>query len=500
MPSLSLTPADRFMQIGTPDLTNNAPGGQTYEALTDFPLTGVVDALGAITGLRRPDRVVQSLGSGGGAGYPGDINLAGQVTTNGTGDNYSIIQNALNQSATVNPDTFTYGKRHPAVILPPGAVRVVGTLSVPQGGRLVLNGTRLIAAQAGAQVLLNGQADLIGIVGGTLDGQRITGTIGVQTAVGTYDNRIENIFCWNHGLQGILDFGYASYIDRANVQNALSQHFSNASYAGGGAIELRGNDTWLFRCTGATDNAGNTSGSAHLKGAGIYVVGFNNFITNSYGQVSDIGIWVNGATETTIVGCRAELSWSWGFWLQGGSGQITNLRCLRNNRGAVGAGGFRQEGGAEFIVEGLFIKGQDNPGPTRENVGLHINSFTNYPSTLYRSPYVKDCNAAFLETNGGLQSIEAGRRGKSVTLTGATPSLMGQGWLQENFTMGNGSAVTLTNFADGVHGQHIFVRGDGFTTMANNANILTTTGAPKLMAANTIYRLRRETSNQWVEF
>jgi hypothetical protein len=51
----------------------------------------------------------------------------------------------------------------------------------------------------------------------------------------------------------------------------------------------------------------------------------------------------------------------------------------------------------------------------------------------------------------------------------------------------NTGAVTVTNFLSGQDGQNILILGEGFTTVANNANIQTSTGANKLLVANRVY-------------
>lgn len=53
---------------------------------------------------------------------------------------------------------------------------------------------------------------------------------------------------------------------------------------------------------------------------------------------------------------------------------------------------------------------------------------------------------------------------------------------------GNGSAVTITNFIGGSNGQPISIVGDGTTTISNNANITTNTGANKLLSVGKVYR------------
>jgi hypothetical protein len=65
-----------------------------------------------------------------------------------------------------------------------------------------------------------------------------------------------------------------------------------------------------------------------------------------------------------------------------------------------------------------------------------------------------------------------------------TPSVLNhEYWIANNI-----GAVTVTNFDDGSDCHELRVLGDGFTTVANNANIKTNTGANKLLAANKVYR------------
>lgn len=69
------------------------------------------------------------------------------------------------------------------------------------------------------------------------------------------------------------------------------------------------------------------------------------------------------------------------------------------------------------------------------------------------------------------------------TLNGTTPSVENcEAW------KGSGNVVTITNFLDGADQQTILILGDGTTTISNNANIKTRTGANVLLGANLIYK------------
>lgn len=62
----------------------------------------------------------------------------------------------------------------------------------------------------------------------------------------------------------------------------------------------------------------------------------------------------------------------------------------------------------------------------------------------------------------------------------------------------NTGAITVTDFREGSDGQTIIVKGDGFTTVAHNANIKTSTGANKLLAVDRAYMFV-QFSGVWIE-
>ena len=58
----------------------------------------------------------------------------------------------------------------------------------------------------------------------------------------------------------------------------------------------------------------------------------------------------------------------------------------------------------------------------------------------------------------------------------------------EKLHLKNTGAVLVTKFDDGQPGQELTILGDGFTTIQNNAKLVTNTGANKLLLANKVYR------------
>lgn len=61
-----------------------------------------------------------------------------------------------------------------------------------------------------------------------------------------------------------------------------------------------------------------------------------------------------------------------------------------------------------------------------------------------------------------------------------------------------GTVVTITNFLKAIDGQQLNILGDGNTTIAANANIITNTGVNKLLLVDVIYRFTL-INNVWIE-
>lgn len=83
---------------------------------------------------------------------------------------------------------------------------------------------------------------------------------------------------------------------------------------------------------------------------------------------------------------------------------------------------------------------------------------------------------------------------RRLTKTDTTPSVRNT----ELCLTQNTGAVTVTDFLDGAEGQHLYILGDGHTTVADNTKIFTNTGANKLLAADLFYHFIRF-NGVWVE-
>lgn len=100
-----------------------------------------------------------------------------------------------------------------------------------------------------------------------------------------------------------------------------------------------------------------------------------------------------------------------------------------------------------------------------------------------------------VSTEGQVSNLQLPIRFKGNLKIGDTkPSVKNM----ERWKAVNTGAVTVTDFSNGQEGQHIMIRGDGHTTVSNNSNIKTNTGANKLLAADKVYSFVLF-DGEWVE-
>lgn len=71
-----------------------------------------------------------------------------------------------------------------------------------------------------------------------------------------------------------------------------------------------------------------------------------------------------------------------------------------------------------------------------------------------------------------------------LTKGSVTPSILNN----EHWKAVNTAPITITNFAHGQDTQHLYILGDGFTTVQNNAKIVTKSGSDTLLAAGVMYQ------------
>lgn len=68
----------------------------------------------------------------------------------------------------------------------------------------------------------------------------------------------------------------------------------------------------------------------------------------------------------------------------------------------------------------------------------------------------------------------------------------------EHWDAQNAGPVNITNFMNGQDGQHLYLLGDGQTTLVHGTKIFNNTGANKLLAANKVYHYVKR-SGSWYE-
>ena len=112
------------------------------------------------------------------------------------------------------------------------------------------------------------------------------------------------------------------------------------------------------------------------------------------------------------------------------------------------------------------------------------------PDIYYNEP------KPLLETNAVMTGAFANAQFVTFTDLAATPSVADGNC----FTVSNTGATTITNFTGGLNGQVIYLNTTtGNTTLKNNSTIKTTTGADKVLATDSLYKLLYN-GTKWYEF
>ena len=375
-----------------------------------------------------------------------------------------------------------------------GAYRL-SNVNIPSGVRLVGNGAVLKPLAGTTGALLTFPGTYAGIEGLLLSGGYYANASAISLPTGSRWNTIDNCRFDGWGGRAIYDQGIANWISRILAMNCLQDADSLTTYAG--VLELAGTDAWV-RDVELTASRYPARGMSTSKFAcAMAITGANHMVQNAVCETSDHGVYIGvGATQLNLSGVRGELCYGHGWVIAGGSGRISNPMALRNSQaGDLLYDGFHVNAGAStsFLVSNAWSESATSP--TRQNFGI-------YDGVVSRSSFNRWANPNDIGSN--IKYFAANTTGTSfgfpenpptpMTASTATPNVAGN----TNLLANNTSAVTVTAFNGGVNGQKLLIRGDGFTTLANNATINPASGSNLLLASGTWYRFIR-VEGVWVQ-
>lgn len=398
-------------------------------------------------------------------------------------DNTALIVSAIAAAVSMLNSART-NLTQVTVNLPPGTAKT-GAFSVPNGVRVLGNSTELVGTTEGYLCTLHGTSVVQNIKFNSNPNPGTSTSGGVNIATDGFHAKI--LFCNFDGIAGraIYDQGLASHILDILSINALANTAVLSNYDGG--IVLEGSDGFVDRVE--TSTRGALGLSAGGWSCALKVNGANYQVDNVIAETSDHGIYLDvGCTQFKSDGCRAELCYGNGWLLNGGGGRITNASSLRNSlAGNALYDSWKVIGtnSCQYTVVNYISEGQSSGA--KPNYGISDQSFNQSQYNVYIHPRTVNTNNGFV-AHGGTSFIFASRPPQSVTGSGSVNFGAGV----TNLKWANVSPATVTDITNAVDGQRILMKGDGFTTIANNAAIKTTSGADTLLANGTWYELVRD--------
>lgn len=381
----------------------------------------------------------------------------------------SAAQTAANSGGSSLAQVFVY--------VPPGSY-YLSPITVPQGVYLFCDGATLIcnAGTSGALITLNTRS---GIEGAYLAGGAVVGASAITVNSTAFHAEIKNNRFDNWDGRAVYEQGTGTLIENIFAQNCLLGANSLATYTG--VVELAGTDAW-FHHSEVTASRYNARGvSTGGFACAVAVTGANHMLEQVVAETSDVGVYIGAAaTQCRYVGVRAELNYHDGWLITGGGGEIIGCHALRNSQsGDHLYNGFNVTQPTRYIGRGLYSEsGGSNP---KQNWALADTGNSQSVYSTWDILSVGDNGAKFTANAGQSSFIQTDTPPQSFT--GGTPSVS---WAN-NLIAANTGATNLTAFFGAVNGQRILVKGDGFTTLVNGANLATLSGSNTLMAAGTWY-------------
>ncbi len=296
----------------------------------------------------------------------------------------------------------------------------------------------------------------------------------------------------------LVDSGGTSMFMDIKAQNCLLDRVRAGK---SGVIQLSGSDNWILRgeYTASSSLEGDIS-SANLYVCAIALIGIggNNWVQDCVGEISDIGLYVEGAHHK-ISGVRCDLNYAHGYQIASDTSLFTGNHAYRNGRSADATYNDFDviAGSSSNILTGNLAVASVGDA-NRTNYAFADIIATDGNKNYYTGNRGFDQRAGTYDVNGtkgGAITVSQGPN-KSFADLDATPSVDNYA----SFRWYSPSAFTVTNFDDGVPGQIINVINvsNNDVTVANNSTIATLTGAAKALVQNTVYQFYLF-SGKWYE-
>ena len=291
--------------------------------------------------------------------------------------------------------------------------------------------------------------------------------------------------CHFDGLanQAILHVqGAACFFNQILAINCLLDR-TRATRAGVLHIQPLATDDYIFQCEVTASLLAISDANLYL--AAMLIEGSTNFITDSIGEISDIGFYISG-DYNRISGCRADLNYGHGFYIENTSGFSTQNQfsnCLSLNNGRQTANTYDAFSCQSTAALNMFVNCQAiSFSATPHRYGFNDLGAGETVKNSYNMCSVSGAvTKSFNFVNDGPIVSFGGGPSKPLTANNATPSVD----QYTAFITANSSATTITNFSSGVSGQIINVLcSDSNTTLQHNGTTIILPNASDMKLIN----------------
>jgi hypothetical protein len=399
------------------------------------------------------------------------------------------------------------------VFFPPGVYRVEAGLTMRRAVRL-LGSSAIYPATNHWPVSIRATGGWSGTLldwppdGQTSDAAGVTGINfrGASENIPMIGARIRNgsrsflVSCnfWDFADQAIVANANVTLVQDCSCSNTLRGN-DRVRDAKSGCLEIKGADIYVIRGEyNASMSIEGTVSDANLRICAILVTGWNNWIIDAVGEISDVGIHVSG-NDNRIIGVRADLNYGHGVEVTGQGNLLSAVHSYRNSRALSETYDGFSITGRGCAVTGCVAKSLSSDS-WRHRYGFHdAGTSPSLPRTTYSGNVSERHVKAYHKStapNGG--HIVVPMMGMPIAFSSGdtTPSVDGHGV----FVTANAGATSVTTFDDAFAGQRIMlVAGDADTTIVHGSGITTNTGENKALVNGRIYNFYSFDGTTWIE-
>jgi hypothetical protein len=400
------------------------------------------------------------------------------ATGNGTADDTPAFNAAITAATSHLGSGAGTSLGQIAVYVPYGFYKLTN-LQVPSGIRLLCDGAMLGPTAGMTGALLTFIGSNASVENAEFAGAAIVGCSAITINSNCYRNIIKDCDFDNWDGRAVYDNGLGSNIQVRLAQNCLLGANSLSTYTG--VVELNGTDAFFHQSEVTASRMPGRGMSTPKFACAVAITGANNMLVQIVAETSDHGVYIGpNATQTQMVGVRAELNYGHGFVIQGGGGEMVACHALRNSQaGSYLYDGWNASAANRFVTSALYSESGGAQPVQNHAVADSNTSASTY--SIWDVISVGD-NIPVFTANSGQTTVRTVPN-PPLSFTGTSVKVNGR----QNLIAANTAATSLTAFYNVNNGQSFRVKGDGFTTVVVGANLSTISGSNLLLAANTWY-------------